>query len=504
MKNLSDIIPATVSYFFILLFIYASVSKLTDFENFQVQIAQSPILSAYAEVISYAVISIELLTVILLSLPRRRVTGLFFSLALMMCFTAYIYIILHYSDFVPCSCGGILEKMDWNEHLIFNIACVILASIAIILTYYNRQYGRIRIYFKLLAVTAISTSAVVLLFLQSENTLKKANNFTRRFLPHPLIEDKVLELDNEHYYFAGHTKEALFLGNKSTPLLLSSVGNGFTTLKFMRIHPDQTDFNYTNLQLKVRGSHYFLYDGSVPIIYKGTISNPLASTISYNDVYFSQLAIVDSSHFAVRIQSSATGEYELGMLRPYEQPQFKLSPDLLEKQIDGIFDADGQLITDGNGKYIQYVYAYRNQFMIMNERLELKNRFNTIDTISKAQVQPIRLSDGNTKLQSRPLKVNAALAVNGPFLFNRSYLMGKHEPRERWRNASIIDIYRTDRQQYVGSFYMEHIDRKAVSQMMVTDRYLYAIAGSKLIRYQYRTSAVKYFTTGYAENLNKE
>ncbi|WP_426480023.1 hypothetical protein ACP3T3_01090 [Chryseobacterium sp. CBSDS_008] len=350
----------------------------------------------------------------------------------------------------------------------------------------------------------ISTLVVVLMFLQSENTLKKENNFTRRFLPHPLIEDKILELDNEHYYLAGYTKEALFLGNNSTPLVLSSVDNRFNLLQTMHIHPDDTDYNYTNLHLKVRGSDYFLYDGSVPIIYKGKTSDPLARTISYNDVYFSQLAIIDSSHFAVRIQSGTTGEYELGILSPYDKPKFKLSPDLLEKQIDGIFDADGQLITDGKGKYIQYVYAYRNQFMVINDRLQLKNRFNTIDTISKAQVQPIKLSDGNTKLQSLPLKVNAALATNGPFLFNRSYLMGKHESKERWRNASIIDIYRTDRQEYVGSFYMEHIDRKSISQMMVTDQYLYAILGNKLIRYQYRTSAVKYFTTGEAENLNKE
>lgn len=41
-----------------LLFMYAAMSKMLDFENFQVQLAQSPLLSAYAGFVSYAVITI--------------------------------------------------------------------------------------------------------------------------------------------------------------------------------------------------------------------------------------------------------------------------------------------------------------------------------------------------------------------------------------------------------------------------------------------------------------
>ncbi len=42
--------------------------------------------------------------------------------------------ILNYSEFIPCSCGGILEKMDWKTHLIFNIATVIVAAFTIVLS----------------------------------------------------------------------------------------------------------------------------------------------------------------------------------------------------------------------------------------------------------------------------------------------------------------------------------------------------------------------------------
>lgn len=132
MKTIYKFIPIFASFFFILLFIYAAASKMLDFENFQVQLAQSPLLSAYAGFISYGVIGIEIGIAALLMFQQGRKIGLYASFAIMVAFTVYIYLILNYSDFVPCSCGGILEKMGWTEHLIFNIGCTVLAGLAMI------------------------------------------------------------------------------------------------------------------------------------------------------------------------------------------------------------------------------------------------------------------------------------------------------------------------------------------------------------------------------------
>ncbi len=101
MKTLTKSIPLAVSFFFILLFIYAAASKMLDFENFQVQLAQSPLLSAYAGLISYAVIILEIVVAGLLCFQVTRLIGLYASFALMVAFTVYIYLILHFSDFVP-------------------------------------------------------------------------------------------------------------------------------------------------------------------------------------------------------------------------------------------------------------------------------------------------------------------------------------------------------------------------------------------------------------------
>lgn len=117
---------------FALLFTYAAVSKILDFENFQVQLGQSPLLTAFAGPVSYAVPAVELLLSMMLFFERTKVATLFLSYALMCMFTAYIYIILNWSSFVPCSCGGILERLGWTEHLFFNAAFLLIGSIAIL------------------------------------------------------------------------------------------------------------------------------------------------------------------------------------------------------------------------------------------------------------------------------------------------------------------------------------------------------------------------------------
>jgi len=45
-----------------------------------------------------------------------------------------------YTPNLPCSCGGVLQQMTWNQHLIFNVVFTLLALFAIWLT---RKKGNI-------------------------------------------------------------------------------------------------------------------------------------------------------------------------------------------------------------------------------------------------------------------------------------------------------------------------------------------------------------------------
>ena len=132
-KKYKRIIADIICLLFILLFVYAAVTKLLDYEKFRVQLGQSPVLTSIGSWLVWTMPAAELVIAGMLVVPRLRLMALYAAFSLMTMFTAYIFIILTYSPFVPCSCGGILEKMGWEEHLVFNSVFVLLALTGILL-----------------------------------------------------------------------------------------------------------------------------------------------------------------------------------------------------------------------------------------------------------------------------------------------------------------------------------------------------------------------------------
>ena len=184
-----------VSLLFIVLFVYAAVSKLLDFENFQIQLGQSPLLSAFADTISWSVPVLELFTASLLIVPRFRKVGLYIAFTLMVMFTTYIFIILHYSAFVPCSCGGVLDKMGWKGHLVFNACFTILALVSLVMMkHYERsqkpQTFRVKSFvLKISSCFLGGVFFVSALYLMSEQKIHRNNAFTRRYPPPSRIKE---------------------------------------------------------------------------------------------------------------------------------------------------------------------------------------------------------------------------------------------------------------------------------------------------------------------------
>lgn len=131
--KINELVIEITTVLFIFLFTYAATSKLLDYQKFRVQLRQSPMLTYFADGIFWLVPAIEIVIAILLTRRHLRLIGLYASFSLLMMFTTYIIAITRFSDYVPCSCGGVLEQMSWNQHLIFNIGFVSLALTSIIL-----------------------------------------------------------------------------------------------------------------------------------------------------------------------------------------------------------------------------------------------------------------------------------------------------------------------------------------------------------------------------------
>lgn len=497
MKNIAYTISLLIAYFFVLLFCYAGISKVLDFENFQVQIAQSPLLSAFAGFVSYSVILVEIIIVGFLLIPKLRLIGLYASLGMMTAFTIYIYLILNYSDFVPCSCGGILEKMGWTEHLIFNMVCIFLSLISVFIIEKYKGTRNIKYIISSAIVIIISSSVVIILFLQSEHMIKKENNFTRKFLPNYLIENQKKDLDHPDYYFAGKDDDGLYLGSRGTPLILTKIDDKLSYIKTTKIIPDHSDHAFKSLQVKVKPPYYYLYDGTIPVIYRGKLKESSAKTISKGDAYFSQLAVIDSLSFILRTQDSRNHQYTIARLELGLKTNTTLFPSILEKQIDGIFDCDGKLTENQqkSGEFL-YAYFYRNQLIVMDNKIPQVKRQSTIDPTSKAQMDITQLSNGTHIMNAPPTRVNINSAFYGNYVYNLSGLPGKFEPARLRKGRKAVDIYRIDRNEYIGSFYLP---QQKVNDIIITSQGLYIISGKQLLRYQFRKPL-----KGEAENLTTE
>lgn len=122
-----QIILEVICFLIIVLFVYTSVNKMIDFNEFRAQIGQSPILTPFSQYLAFMVPLLELGIASFLMIPRFRLVGLYGAFSLMTMFTAYIVIILNFSPFVPCSCGGVIELLTWREHLVFNIGFLLLS-----------------------------------------------------------------------------------------------------------------------------------------------------------------------------------------------------------------------------------------------------------------------------------------------------------------------------------------------------------------------------------------
>jgi hypothetical protein len=130
---IKQIVIGIIQTLLIVLFTYAALSKLLDYETFKFQLGRSPYVTETAGLVAWALPVGELAIALTLTIRRTMLLGFYASFFLMFLFSGYIYAMLHYAFYVPCSCGGILSQMSWEQHFIFNIAFAFLALLGILL-----------------------------------------------------------------------------------------------------------------------------------------------------------------------------------------------------------------------------------------------------------------------------------------------------------------------------------------------------------------------------------
>lgn len=479
--GIKDRIVEAISLLYIMLFVYAAVSKILDHHDFVIKLGQSPLLSVYAQQVAIGIPAAELIIVLMLCFPRSRLTALWASFCLMVAFTAYIFIILNYSTYVPCSCGGILQDLGWSEHLIFNIAFIVLALVAILLddkkNHWLANENSKRLYFSLSFAAFMSIFAVVVLYVVSEEIMHKRNTFIRRFDSHARPEYNKYDLGLNSYYFAGIDSDTLYLGNVTTPLYVSKIDTGFKSRNRFKIELDQPGLPFRDIHIRVNRPYFFVTDGTVPSIFTGNVKNWKATKDKGAIPFFTLAEPIDSLNMALRLTSLTKNRNTLAVYSLNKGKILFQNFSLLEKQADGIFDTDGMLLSNNKLNLMHYIYYYRNEFLTADKQMQMIKKGRTIDTVSTAEIEVASLSAGEKQMAKPPVIINKVTAVYGNLLFIKSQRIGKFEDEKMLKDASILDVYDLNDGSYVSSLYVYHVNGNEMTSFKVVYNRIYAISG---------------------------
>lgn len=352
------------------------------------------------------------------------------------------------------------------------------------------------IYITLIIGSICSIGIVVLLYSFSADMVHRQRDvFIRQLPPHVITKKHELDLGYNSYYIAGVDKDKIYLGNNMAPFHLLVVDSKLKDTQHIKLNLNRLDLPLRSLQVRVTPPYFYMTDGSVPAIFKGKVSDWKASLTVSNKPYFTSAEPVDSSIMAIRTNSISTKENVLGTISMKDSIKQKLFPDLLKKQIDGIFCTDGKLLVNKELQKVIYVYSYRNQFIVANVDMEKEFIGKTIDTISKAQIDVVNIdSKGVRTLSSQPLVVNRQCSTNGNYLFVSSNMLGKYEPDNILNVSSVIDVYDLNQNTYALSFYLLNHRQQRMTDFEVYGDRLIAILDKSLVIYELRHDYFKYLT----------
>lgn len=485
-QSLKNTLVDIICMLYILLFVYAAVNKLLDFNNFQVQLAQSPLLSSFASWISWVVPIVELSVALLFLSPKTRLIGLYASFSLMVMFSVYIVIILNFSPFIPCSCGGILDKLTWGQHLIFNIIFVIIAIPAILILSEKKQRICIIRYpiLSMLFLMILSGSLVAILFVMSEDMIHHRNNFTRRFPHHPAEYVRDKKLESYSPYIAGSHNGKVYIGDTKDPLKIIEFSNDLKNSNIRKISTNEPDRLFRKLHVTINAPYFYLSDGLEAFTFRGKTTDWKATLWMEKLAYYNAFVPVDSSHAAIRSLSRDKNENMLGLISQGNPGTVIFNKGLLDKQIDGVFDTDGKLLYNDLHRRLIYVYTYRNEYLITDSKLQLKLLANTIDTISRARIKVEYVKSLKVNKIASPMRiVNKNAFTEKDFLYVNSKLIGQLEAADMWEEASIIDVYNILTKAYLFSFYLYDKEGKKISDFIVDNGKIYTLAGKTLTVY---------------------
>lgn len=136
----TNIFILAISALLVLLWIYASTTKLLDLKKFRYALSVQVFPKWMGQILVWAIPISELAITGLLLFDKTRLLGMYLSFILMLAFTLYIGgVIFKVYNVYPCPCGGLFSKMSWKKHFRVNLWLTLLALIGVLLMEFGKN-----------------------------------------------------------------------------------------------------------------------------------------------------------------------------------------------------------------------------------------------------------------------------------------------------------------------------------------------------------------------------
>ncbi|WP_187248587.1 MauE/DoxX family redox-associated membrane protein, partial [Mesonia sp. K4-1] len=127
----------------VLLFTYIGINQLIFRDDFELNLLNSsllPIPEMWVSLLSWFIPLLELLAVFLLLWVRSQYIGIYLAIFLLLMYTCYNLGILYIAPYIPCSCGGMLGFLSWQQQLWVSLGGLM---IAILTFYFNKTVKKV-------------------------------------------------------------------------------------------------------------------------------------------------------------------------------------------------------------------------------------------------------------------------------------------------------------------------------------------------------------------------
>ncbi|GHN02270.1 hypothetical protein WSM22_37590 [Cytophagales bacterium WSM2-2] len=295
---------------------------------------------------------------------------------------------------------------------------------------------------------------------------------------------KIVDVGYNSYYIAGATPDRIYLGNSMAPALLIAANYSLSDTQHLQLKfPSQVKL-YQGATVTVGPSNVYLMEGKTPALLRGKLSDLTMNLVRDSLEYFIGSMPLSPESYVIKIYDPILRKSVLAKKKIKTGWAHRV-PEILEKQVDGIFCTDGMISYDPYSGSLIYVYYYRNQFIRLDTSLNILYRGRTIDTTSHARIKVSEIESKNMiTLSGPPMTVNKRSCVSGEYIFIHSGLLSNNEEKKTFDHCSVIDVYNLKNGEYRFSFYLPDYNKKKISGFRVFNKTLVAMYDHFLYSYQ--------------------